>query len=111
MQKSAIATAAGAITSACLTLACCLPLSFLGAAGAMSAALFSSKFQTWLHLLSVTLLVIGFVQVARAKKCSVRSRRASIAVLAVAVVIVLLVAFAPQVIAGFLADVLPGGDE
>ena len=111
MQKSVIATALGAVTSAGLTLACCLPVGFLGAAGLMSLSLFFNKARVWLYVLSALLLVVGFVQVSRARQCSVGSRRASLAVLVFAMMLVLVVALAPQAVAMFFADYLPGGDR
>lgn len=111
MQKTVVATATAAVTSTLLTLACCFPLGLLGAAGAMSAALFFNKIRVWLYVLSGLFLIVGFVQVARGSQCSLRSRRISIVVLALALAIVLLVAVFPQTIAAFLADYFPGGGE
>lgn len=111
MQKSVVATASAAVTSTLLTLACCFPLGLLGAAGALSAALFFNKIRIWLYVLSGLFLIVGFAQVARGNRCSLRSRRISIGVLGLALLVIVLVAVFPQTIATFLADYFPGGDR
>lgn len=100
-----IATSLGAIVSSLLTLGCCLPLPFLGAAGLVGASVFLSVARPWLLGLSVVLLGVGFFQVYRGMKCRARQNRIALVLLGLAVVLVVLLVFFPQMLAGLLADI------
>jgi len=93
-----------AAASAVSTLACCLPLggaALLGLGGVLGAA---AQYQQWLLPLSAVLLVAGGVQTWYVRRVCQRTSKLSLVVLGFSCVIVLLVAFAPQWMAGFLTD-------
>jgi len=56
-------TPLAAVAAALTTLACCLPLSFLGAAGLAGAIGWAGTYRAWFLGLAVALLILGFVQV------------------------------------------------
>ena len=95
----------GAMVSSLLTLGCCLPLPFLGAAGIAGASVFLSAARPWLLGLSVILLGLGFFQVYRGMKCRARQSRIALVLLGLAAVLVVLLLLFPQVLAGLLADI------
>lgn len=96
-------TPVAAVVAALTTLACCLPLSFLGAAGLAGAIGWTGSYRGWFLGLAGALLVIGFVQIYRGRnQCGKRSR-VSVALFWISVVTVLLLIFFPQVIASLLA--------
>jgi len=95
----------GAIFSSLLTLSCCLPLPFLGAAGMAGAAVFLASARPWLLALSIILLGLGFFQVYRGMRCRARQSKTAIALLALATIVVVLLLLFPQVIASVLADI------
>jgi hypothetical protein len=100
-------TPVAAAVSAVATLACCLPLggaAFLGLGGVLAAL---GAYQQWLLPLSGVLLAIGSVQVWRTRRLCGRTSWLSVTILATSAVVVSLVAFFPQAVAGFLADWLP----
>jgi hypothetical protein len=99
------AASLGAMLSSLLTLGCCLPLPFLGAAGLAGASVFLSAARPWLLGLSVVLLGVGFFQVYRGMKCRARQSRVALVLLGLAAVLVVFLLFFPQVLAGLLADV------
>jgi hypothetical protein len=94
-----------AVVSSLLTLGCCLPLPFLGAAGLAGASVFLAVARPWLLGLSIILLGLGFFQVYRGMRCRARQSKTAIALLALATVVVVLLLLFPQVIASVLADV------
>jgi hypothetical protein len=94
----------GAILSSLLTLSCCLPLPFLGAAGVAGASVFLASARPWLLALSIILLGLGFFQVYRGMRCRTRQSKTAIALLALATIVVVLLLLFPQVIASVLAD-------
>ena len=94
----------GAILSSLLTLGCCLPLPFLGAAGLAGASVFLAGARPWLLGLSVILLGAGFYQVYRGMRCRTRQSKTAIALLSLATLVVVLLLLFPQVIASVLAD-------
>jgi hypothetical protein len=98
------AASLGAIVSSLLTLGCCLPLPFLGAAGLAGASVFLSVARPWLLGLSVVLLGAGFFQVYRGMKCRVRQSRIALVLLGLAAVVVVFLLLFPQFLAGLLAD-------
>jgi hypothetical protein len=95
----------GAILSSLLTLSCCLPLPFLGAAGVAGASVFLASARPWLLALSIILLGLGFFQVYRGMRCRARQSKTAIALLASATIVVVLLLLFPQVIASMLADI------
>ena len=106
MRLSEKIAPAGALTAALISISCCLPFSIPAALGLAGISVFASQNQLWLIGASLILLSIGVIQVVRRRACQRRSRT-SIVVLSVSAVLVLLVVFFPQAIAGFLADHLP----
>jgi hypothetical protein len=94
----------GAILTSLLTLGCCLPLPFLGAAGLAWASVFLAGARPWLLGLSVILLGAGFYQVYRGMRCRARQSKTAIALLSLATLVVVLLLLFPQVIASVLAD-------
>ncbi len=105
MQRSVVGAASGAIVTSLATLVCCLPVGLLGAAGGSAVAAFVfDAGRPWMLGLSLGFLALGFAQAYRAKRCGAKPNRLALGLLAVAVVIVVLAAIFPQVIAGFFAD-------
>ena len=102
-ERKAYAAPVAAVLSAIGSLACCLPLAFLGALGAAGASRFFAALRPWLLVLSAFLLAIGFVQVYRAGKSCRRRSTASVVIFWMAVVIFLALLLFPQQIAGLLA--------
>jgi hypothetical protein len=94
-----------AVLSSLLTLGCCLPLPFLGAAGVAGASVLLAGARPWLLGLSIILLGLGFFQVYRGMRCRARQSKTAVALLALATVVVVLLLLFPQVIAGVLADI------
>lgn len=95
----------GAMLTSLITLGCCLPLPFLGAAGIAGASVFLSGARPWLLGLSVILLAAGFFQVYRGMRCRVRQSKAAITLLSLATIVVMLLLLFPQAIASVLADI------
>jgi hypothetical protein len=95
----------GAIVTSLLTLSCCLPLPFLGAAGMAGAAVFFARARPWLLGLSVVLIGAGFFQVYRGMRCRARQSKTAIACLGLATIVVVLLLLFPQFVAGVLADI------
>ena len=94
----------GAALASLLTLGCCLPLPFLGAAGVVGLSVFLTNARPWLLGLSVILLGAGFFQVYRGLRCRARQSKTAIVCLGVATLLVVLLFLFPQAIAGVLAD-------
>jgi hypothetical protein len=95
----------GAIVTSLLTLGCCLPLPFLGAAGIAGASVFIAGARPWLLGFSVILLGAGFLQVYRGVRCRTRQSKAAITCLILATLVVVLLLLFPQVLASVLADI------
>jgi hypothetical protein len=94
----------GAILTSLLTLGCCLPLPFLGAAGLAGASVFLAGARPWLLGLSVVLVAAGFFQVYRGMRCRMRQSKIAIALLSLAALVLVLLLLFPQLIASVLAD-------
>lgn len=94
---------AAAIVAALSTLACCVPLGFLGAVGLVSLSVWVQPLRPWLLGASVALLCVGFAQLYWKKSACVRRSRVSLVLFWTAVVVVVLVILFPQVIAGWIA--------
>jgi len=97
----------GAMLTSLLTLGCCLPLPFLGAAGVAGASVFLAGARPWLLGFSIVLLAAGFFQVYRGMRCRARQSKTAIVLLSLATIVVVLLLLFPQVIARVLADI-PG---
>ena len=103
MRVAERATPVAAVIAALSTLACCLPLGFLGAVGLAGLSVWAQSLRGWFLGLAITLLVVGFVQLYRGRKQCSRRSPLSTAMLWVATAIVLLVILFPQMIASLLA--------
>ena len=102
MNVSVKSAPIAAIVAALSTLACCVPLAFLGAVGVASVSIWAQHYKFWLLLASVGFLCIGFVQLYFRKSCTKRSA-ASLVIFWTAVVVVILVTLFPQLIASLIA--------
>jgi hypothetical protein len=103
MKVSEGATPVAAIIAALSTLACCLPLGFLGALGLASVGIWAEPFRMWFVAGAVLLLALGFVQLYRRRdQCRKRSPF-SVALFWLATVVVLVTILFPQVIASLIA--------
>jgi len=102
MNVSDKSAPAAAILAALSTLACCVPLGFLGAVGFASVSVWAQHYKFWLLLASVGFLCIGLVQIYFRKSCTKRST-ASLVLFWTAVVVVILVTLFPQLIASLIA--------
>lgn len=91
-----------AILAALSTLACCLPLGFLGAVGLAGISLWAREYSRWLLIASIVLLFVGGAQLYFRKSCVKRSTT-SLVLFWVAVVVVVLVTLFPQVLASLIA--------
>jgi hypothetical protein len=93
-----------AAVSALSCMACCLPLGFAAAAGMAGVGVVLEPLRPWLMGVSAALLLFGMWQLYRRPKvCRPRSRT-SLIVFWTSAVVVLALILAPQVVAGFLAD-------
>lgn len=91
-----------AIVAAFSTLACCLPLGFLGAVGLAGLSLWAREYRNWLLIASILFLLVGAVQLYFRKSC-VRHSKTTLFLFWTAVVVVVLVTLFPQVLASLLA--------
>lgn len=91
-----------AIVAALSTLACCLPLGFLGAVGLAGLSLWAREYRHWLLIASIVFLLVGAVQLYFRKSCVKRSKT-TLVLFWTAVVVVVLVTLFPQVLASLLA--------
>ena len=92
----------GAMIAALSTLACCLPMGFVGALGLAGLAVRIQPLRLWFVAASIVLLCVGFGQLYLRRSCTKRSI-ATIALFWAAVVVVLLVLLFPQVVASLIA--------
>lgn len=93
----------GAVFAAVSTLACCVPLGFLGALGLASLSVRAQSLRPWLLGASVAFLAVGFVQLYVRKSACARRSTASLAIFWTAVAIVLLIVLFPQVVASLIS--------
>jgi len=108
-QRGPIVSSIAAVGSLIAATTCCLPVgTFLVAAGSASAARILVPLRPWLIALSILALVFGFVQTYYRSQCSLRRNWFSILLLWISAILVLVMLLFPQVVAGFLADRLPG---
>lgn len=102
MRIAERATPIAAIIAAFSSLACCLPLVFVGAAGLLGASARLQTMRPWFLLASAVLLIVGFVQLYLRKQCQRRSH-VSVAIFWAATAVVLLLILFPQIVASILA--------
>jgi len=92
-----------ALAAALSTLACCIPLGFLGALGLASFSLWISAFRWWILGAAVVLLAIGFLELYLSRgRCTKRSG-VSVALFWTAVVVIIIVSLFPQLLANWIA--------
>ena len=96
-------TPLAAVVAALATLACCLPLRFVGAGLAAAVDARTGANRDWFLGLAIVLLILGSVQIYRRRNQCRKRSRVSIALFWTSVVLVLLIIFVPQVIASLLA--------
>lgn len=98
----------GAMFTSLLTLGCCLPLPFLGAAGIAGVSVYLGVARPWLLGFSVALLGLGCFQVYRGMRCQARQNKIAIALLGLTALLIVFLLFFPQVLAGLLANTFSG---
>jgi hypothetical protein len=103
MRVAERATPVAAVIAALSTLACCLPLGFLGAVGLAGLSVWARSLGGWCLALASVLLIIGFVQLYRGRSQCRKRSRLSIVLFWVAAAIVFLIVLFPQIIATFIA--------
>lgn len=91
-----------AIVAALSTLACCVPLGFLGAIGLASVSVWAQQYKLWLLIASILFLCVASVQLYFRRSCNSRSTT-SLVLFWTAVVVVVLVILFPQLIASLVA--------
>jgi uncharacterized membrane protein len=97
------ASPVAAVIAALSSLACCLPLSFVGAAALLGTSARAQALRPLLLVASVLLLIVGFVQLyLRRGQCPRRSRM-SVAIFWIATAVVLMLILFPQIMASILA--------
>ena len=102
-EQEGYALPIAAILSVIGSLACCLPLAFLAAFGAVTASAIFTALRPWLLILSAALLVTGFLQLYRGGRSCQRRDVVSVAIFWIAVAIFLTMMFFSQQIASLLA--------
>jgi hypothetical protein len=103
MRVAERATPVAAVIAALSTLACCLPLGFLGAMGLAGASVWAQTARPWLLVAALGLLAAGFVQLYRGRNRCTKRSPVSIALFWAAVAVVLLIVLFPQIIASLVA--------
>jgi hypothetical protein len=102
-SKKILAFPALALLSGVSTIACCLPLGFLGALAAAGGGAFFATVRPWLMGISFLFLVVGFFQLYRKPVCRTRGRTAVVAMFWITTVLVLLLLAFPQIFANLAA--------
>lgn len=97
----------GAAATAVATLLCCLPFGFAAATAMATLSTVVAERRQWFIGGSIALLMVGVVQVVRARRACSPRRSGSLVVLGLSAAIVIMVIFFPQVVAGLMADWLP----
>lgn len=103
MKFAERATPVAAVLAALSTVACCVPLGFLGAFGLAGISVWVRNARPWLLGFALLLLVLGFIQLYRGGNQCRRLSPISVALFWVAVLAVLLIILFPQVIASLVA--------
>ena len=104
-----LGAALGALLSAGGSLVCCLPVAFLGAIGSAGASALFTAARPWLLLVSAGLIAVGVYQGYQGARCGVRQSNAALVLLAIALILVMVMTLAPQLVASVIADLLGGG--
>lgn len=107
IRTSTVLAPSAAVLSALATLACCLPWGIGTALGALGLSVIFVKFQVWLLLISVLLLLLGLLQVLRKEPSCTKRSRVEITLLSMAAAVVFAVVLFPQWVAGLLVGRLP----
>ena len=102
MKLSEKGAPAAAIVAALSTVACCVPLGFLGAVGLAGISVWARRYRLWLLIASVAFLCIGSMQIYFRTSCPRRSTTSLVLFWAALVVVVIVILF-PQMIANLLA--------
>lgn len=102
MKVSDKSAPVAAIVAALSTLACCVPLGFLGAVGLAGVSVWAQHYKLWLLVASIAFLCIGSVQLYFKKSCTKRST-SSLVLFWIALVVILLVILFPQLVASLIA--------
>jgi hypothetical protein len=97
---------AAAIVAALSTLACCVPLGFLGAVGLVSLSVRMQSFRPWLLGASVVFLCLGFAQLYFRKSACAKRSRVGLVLFWTAFAVVVLVILFPQAVASLIAGSL-----
>jgi hypothetical protein len=97
---------AAAIVAALSTLACCVPLGFLGAVGLASLSVRMQSFRPWLLGASVVFLCLGFAQLYFRKSACAKRSRVGMVLFWTAFAVVVLVILFPQAVASLIAGSL-----
>ena len=97
------AAPSAAIVAALSTLACCVPLGFLGAVGLASISVWARHSRAWLLAAAIAFLCVGMVQLYFRKSTCVRRSAGSLIFFWIAVVVVILIVLFPQLIASLIA--------
>ena len=92
-----------AVVAALSTLACCVPLGFLGALGLASLSVWAQPLRLWLLGASGVLLAVGFIQLHVRKSGCARRSTASLVIFWTAAGVVFLIVLFPQVVASLMA--------
>ena len=92
-----------AVIAALSTLACCVPLGFLGALGLAGLSVWAQPLRPWLLGAAGAFLVVGFIQLHVRKSTCARRSTASLVIFWTAIVIVLLIVLFPQIVASVIA--------
>jgi hypothetical protein len=102
MNVSEKSAPTAAIVAALSTLACCVPLGFLGAVGLAGISVWAQHYKSWLLLASLMFLCIGSIQLYFRKSCVKRST-ATVVLFWTAVIVVIVVILFPQLVASLIA--------
>jgi hypothetical protein len=94
---------AAAIVAALSTLACCVPLGFLGAVGFASVGVRVQSLRPWLLGASVVLLCLGFAQLYLRKSACAKRSRTGLVLFWTAFAVAVLVILFPQAVASLIA--------
>lgn len=103
MRVAERVTPVAAVLAALATVACCLPLTFLGSASLAAISVWAGPYRIWLIGIALLFLVAGFLQLYRRRGQCRPGSRLSVALFWISVVIVLMIVFLPQLIANWLA--------
>jgi hypothetical protein len=85
-------------------MACCLPVGFAAAAGVAGLGVALEPLRPWMMAVSAALLLLGLWQLYRRPRVCRPRGRASLVIFWMCAAFVLAMMIAPQLVAGFLAD-------